>query len=505
MKRCLPIACIAAATVFSMADTTRADTVQTSPDDQAASDGKMSYSIWYIQTNDQRYGPFTTEQLTTEQLNKFVLDGSLTPESFIWRQGDPQWRSVKECPEFLSTVPSDQPVPETTRQPEEAVSTSTPQKTPNDEEEVAFDLDDLDEEESGAPSSHPESGGHPGGAGGHPGGAGGHPGGEHGGKEKPFKLKLFFDLLLEYEFETKAFQFTRDHAHIMLEMEATDWLNFRADIAFEPEFFEMIFLLGSKAELRLGKILVPFGQNDFHHLIGGRVDRHSLFLPDVWGDYGLAFKHFLYDGEFLRLDYSLWVVNGFQDSIGLTGDPEPSRSAGSLTDNNQMKGIGIRPTIGLGQYVTLGTSWYVDSWDPDNESLMLFYGMDAELGYGLIPVKVLKDFRLRGEIAWGEIQIPKRNQAKGLINHGMRKAGYYGELSYQPLRWLTLRYREGRLNADSRVADANDVLLHAPSVIFRKGPVSFSLVLELLQILSKKPYPEPTDYSTLYLRVLFRY
>ena len=323
-----------------------------------------------------------------------------------------------------------------------------------------------------------------------------HAGHDHGGHGaaglKPPKFKLFFDLLVEYEWQTQLFQFTRDHAHVMMEVIATPWLSFRADIAFEPEFYEGVFQLGTAAELRIGKILVPFGQNEFHHLIGGRVDKDALFLPTVWGEYGAALKHFVYNGDVVTFDYNLWVVNGFQDATDSFGNAVPTRKDGSLTDNNQMKGVGLRPVLGIGRSVTLGTSWYLDSWDPDNDNWMLIYGVDLELGYDLIPVKVLRDIRIRAEAAWAEIQLPEgQNAYHGifasggnygvLANYGIRRSGYNLEISYRPIRILTFRFREGWLNDDNRFKNQNDILVHEPGIVINVGPVQFSLVAQIIQ------------------------
>lgn len=387
-------------------------------------------------------------------------------------------------------------------QAQTAAQTAAVGAAPAESEEQEISLDDLDEETSSSAAPSPiaapaETGGH-----GHAAGA------------FPPKFKLFFDLLTEYEWETKTFQFTRDHAHVMIDLTVTDWLAFRADIAFEPEFFEVIFNIKGKMEFRLGKILVPFGQNEFHHLIGGRVDEDALFLPTIWGDYGLAFKHSAYDGDFVSFDYSLYAINGFQDTVDEYGDPMPSTRDGSLTDNNQMKGVGLRAALHLGTAVTLGTSWYVDAWDENNDQFMLYYGADLELGYDLMPVPVLKNIRLRAEAAWGEIMLPNQDnyhgifggEANGILkNFGMRKSGYNLELSYRIVKWLFLRYREGYLNDDNRVTNAHDLLIHEPGVVAVFGPVQLSLMVQLHQFIAENPDPPPTEFSRLYFRLLFRY
>lgn len=397
------------------------------------------------------------------------------------------------------------------------VSPSTDVSAEAEEEEI--DLDSLEEEDDAAapPPAAPS-----------------HGQGHGGSAMKPPKFKLFFDLLLEYEFEDKVFQFTRDHAHVMLELSAMDWLSFRADIAFEPEFFEAIFHIGSTAEFRIGKILVPFGQNEFHHLIGGRVDDEGLFLPPVWGDYGLSFKHFLYDGDVVAFNYSLWAINGFKDATDNWKDPVPARTDGATVDNNQMKGVGIRPELGIGRAVTIGTSWYVDAWDEKNDNLMLIYGADIEFGYDLIPVPVLKNIRLRLEAAWSETKLQKgRNAYNGVLSgdmkgilpsYGLKRSGYNIELSYRIIRWLVLRFREGRLNDDNRWKDENDYLIHEPGIVATFGPVQLSLMAQLhtplatvedIRKANEKKYPpelmpDPAEVkvhneSRLLLRMLFRY
>ena len=65
--------------------------------------------------------------------------------------------------------------------------------------------------------------------------------------------------------------------------------------------------------------------------------------------------------------------------------------------------------------------------------------------------------------------------------YGIRRSGYNLELSYRPIRILTIRYREGWLNDDSRVINHNDLLVHEPGVVVTLGPVQFSFVVQILQ------------------------
>jgi hypothetical protein len=372
-------------------------------------------------------------------------------------------------------------------------STSSGQENPaggTGEEEV--DLTQLEKEQPAAKPS------------GHPGKA------ESEEKLSPFKFKLFFDLLLQYQFvDPKKFEFTRDHAYVVLEVPIADWLTFRTDISPEPQFFEIIFSAGNTLELRLGKVLIPFGQNEFHHLIGGRVDKQSLFLPTIWADYGFALKHLLYEGETIGFDYSIWVVNGFQQTTDLDGNAKPSSRAGSLTDNNMMKGMGVRPVLHVGPAFSFGVSWYVDGWDDDDEQFMYFYGADVDFGFGLIPVPVLRNLRVRGEIARGEVQLPQQNWKKGIFGyHGFDRFGYNIEVSYRIVAWLDLRYRFGYLDPDNRgEKNVDDLIIHEPGLIARFGPLQWSVLLQLHKILGRTPYPpgQPVDNSCIFTRLLLRY
>lgn len=382
-------------------------------------------------------------------------------------------------------------------------------------EEEEIDLDQLEEEEPAPPPT-------------------GHPGGSvDSGRLIPFKFKLFFDLLLEYEWEREILQFTRDHNYVVLELSATEWLSFRTDVSLMPQFYEIVFHIGQNMELRLGRVLIPFGQNEFHHLIGGRVDEQNLFLPAIWADNGVAFKHIVYDGELISFDYSAWVVNGFNETIDpVSGTPFPSRVVGEGLppgDNNVMKGLGVRPTVRFGPAITIGTSWYLDIWNDYNapletpapsevpseavqptsidKQMMLFYGADVDFGYGFIPVDGLRDIRIRGEIAWGEVMLPQSNWYRGLFfYYASLRRGFNLELSYRIFNFLILRYRFGYLDADHRNKDVNDLFIHEPGLIASFGPLKFSLLVQLHDIIATPPYPtEPEDYSRLYFRVLFRY
>ena len=353
----------------------------------------------------------------------------------------------------------------------------------NDSEEEEMSLDDLDNTENTQTVSH---------------------GSAHSSSSAmPFKFKLFFDLIMEYDLEESHFQFKKDHAHVVIELPVNDNLHFRSDIAFEPEFYEVSYTFGQSLELTAGKVLIPFGQNEFHHLIGGRVDEHNLFLPDVWADYGIRIKHKVLDQGWGGFDYSLWVVNGF------SGTEEPLMGMTSSSDNNNMKGFGIRPALRLGTTITIGANFYLDAWDKKARQQMLFYGADLDLGYGFLSFSVLRNLKIRAEFAYGLIQISDEiNKLSGLIKHGYKKSGFNIEVTYKILNWLLFRYREGLLNPDNRYENSDDLSIHEPVLIAILGPVHIHAGAQIHSVLSKENSSvrkSESDNSTIFTRLFFRY
>jgi hypothetical protein len=146
----------------------------------------------------------------------------------------------------------------------------------------------------------------------------------------------------------------------------------------------------------------------------------------------------------------------------------------------------------------------LDAWDKEDKQFMLFYGADVEFGYGFIPVPVLRNLRIRGEVARGEVDIPQQNWKRGIRGYyGSKREGFNLEFSYRIVPWLSLRYRLGYIDPDDRYKDVNDLIIHEPGIIARFGPLQWSLLLQLHDILYHDG--EPVDNSCIFTRLMLRY
>jgi len=276
-------------------------------------------------------------------------------------------------------------------------------------------------------------------------------------------LKVILDLLVDHALGQGSFAFSPNHTYVLLQGELGDGITFLAHVSDDPILFEVAWHLGQTWTLRAGKLLVPFGTNEFHHLVGGRVDEASHFLPETWGDYGVAIRHLAWDGALGSVEWEAYAVNGF------SGTQAPAIGAGTAADNNLGKGLGARVRGTLGRSVVLTTSAYRDVWDANDEQQVLFYSVGAELRPGLLAVPVLDRLRLRGEWGRGEIQRPGHRFQSGVLDYSTARSGYYAEALLPLWRSLAFRLRTGRINPDNTVTDADDVEVYEPALLWGLG------------------------------------
>lgn len=283
------------------------------------------------------------------------------------------------------------------------------------------------------------------------------------GQSSATGFKLFVDVTALAKLGQFTLNIKPNHSYVILMAQVVDELSFQMHISDDPAFYELRWDPLPGLSITGGKLLVPFGTNEFHHLIGGRVDEESRFLPETWGDFGLAVSHAPLDTEWLALDYTLYAVNGFQ------GTEEPTVAAGTGIDNNYMKGLGGRLRLtALSDYV-LTTSVYFDVWDAKLRYKALFYALGLEMKKGFVPVPVLDRLRLRGEWARGEIELPGRNLQMGLIGpYAVARTGFYAEANAQIWEGLSARVRTGRINGDNTTTeqDEDDVWLAEPALVW---------------------------------------
>ena len=325
----------------------------------------------------------------------------------------------------------------------------------------------------------------------------GKPAGDKGSTGGP-GFKFIVDLLAQYKVGQKSFSFFPDHSLVIMMVEISQRISLQLNIAPDPAFFELSFAVTPRINLKLGKMLLPFGTNNFHHIIGGRVDQSSKFLPETWADYGVGMSHLAYDGKSVSIEYELFAVNGF------SGTTSPLVGVGTITDNNFAKGVGARVTTTLPHGVRLIGSGYHNLWDAENKHAVLFYSLGAVVPPGAIGLPVLDRVGLRGEWARGEIQLVDFNYQQGLLKHAVARAGWYAELSVRLLDELSLRVRAGRINPDNTVTDADDVELLEPALVIGSPKLSFVVAWQLTKQTGQR-YSATAPSDVVYAKVFLQY
>ena len=313
-------------------------------------------------------------------------------------------------------------------------------------------------------------------------------------------LKLFVDFLAEANLPKKNLVFRPNHTYVFVVAQVSEEISFIIHIDTNPVFWELQYELLPGLSFKVGKIWVPFGTNEFHHIIGGRVDQQSFFLPETWSDYGVAVNWVPLDTDWVNVDTTFYAVNGSQGNVGANaaGQEVPTVGAGAAaSDNNYSKGLGGRAKFTLFNDYVVTPSVYFDVWDPDNKYRLLFYSLGFEARRGFLPVPGLDRLRLRGEYGRGEIELPFRNlQTDGLIGatggFAIARVGFYGEATYTLVDTLSVRLRAGRINGDNTVTNNADLWMIEPGLLWTiaHGKVQLTAAYQFL-------LPEDFSYNPL--------
>lgn len=372
-------------------------------------------------------------------------------------------------------------------------ATSTPPPPPGGgtKEEV---VTDFDEEEKKLDQKIEKEVG-PVAKGGPPPGVGGKPTDAFAGA---IGVKLIADLVVQYQVGSKNISFFPNHTLVILMLNVTDRFSAQLHIAPDPAFYELAFAVTPNFTIKAGKILVPFGTNNFHHIIGGRVDQQSHFLPETWGDYGIAVNHLLLDFKYFSLEYDAYILNGFG------GTTEPIIATGALVDNNFGKGLGGRITLGFPFGIRLIGSVYHSLWNLENTRGTLYYAVGGAMPMGAIRLPVLDRLGLRGEWGRGELQHLDDNVQQGITPYAVAKAGWYAEASFRIIDLLYLRLRMGRINPDNTVTNADDVEVYEPAVVFGTPKLSLLAAWQVTKI-TGRPYSLTIPGDTIYAKLFVQY
>lgn len=179
----------------------------------------------------------------------------------------------------------------------------------------------------------------------------------------------------------------------------------KSDGDIKMEFATMDYRFNDAFNLRGGIILMPMGRFNLIHdsplndlPLRPMVSR--LILPSTFAESGLGFYGTFYPTQLSKIDYELYVVNGFQGDNGDFSVEEGSglRSArGSFQkDNNENKAIASRVSFSPVLGVEVAWSVHHGKWDKHDKHDLTLWAIDGALQRG--------PFELMGEAAWANAE-----------------------------------------------------------------------------------------------------
>ena len=173
----------------------------------------------------------------------------------------------------------------------------------------------------------------------------------------------------------------------------------QSDGDIKMEFATMDYRFNDAFNLRGGIILVPMGRFNLIHdsplndlPLRPMVSRS--ILPSTFAESGIGFFGTFYPSALSKIDYELYVVNGFTGDNGQFRDGNGTRgSRGSLKkDNNENKAIVSRVSFSPMLGVEVAGSVHHGKWDKDDNYDLTLFAVDGALQRG--------PFELMGEAAW---------------------------------------------------------------------------------------------------------
>lgn len=234
--------------------------------------------------------------------------------------------------------------------------------------------------------------------------------------------------------------------------------NNQGDGEIKVEFAVIDYQLMDPLNFRAGIILTPLGHFNLIHdsPINDLTDRplvDRFVIPTTLSEAGAGFYGTFYPTELSKIDYEIYLVNGFQgfedfDPVGTLAAPGPTADVGitqtnglrgargsqrsDINDNKAVTGrVAISPWLGT----EVGLSGHFGDYDEKGENLLAIYAVDTTLQYG--------PFELIGEYAVAHIE---RDGSVATFNASRRREqdkipgrldGAYVQLNYHfMLEWL---------------------------------------------------------------------
>ncbi|WP_342349834.1 hypothetical protein [uncultured Nitrospira sp.] len=247
--------------------------------------------------------------------------------------------------------------------------------------------------------------------------------------------------------------FDQHHLVPFIYADVSDRVKIAAEIEFEHgneltvEFATIDYLIQEPVNLRAGIILVPMGKFNLLHdaplrdlterpIVDQRILPSTLHQPGV-GAYGT-----FYPSALSKLDYEIYVLNGFTNAFGGEDNPNntsninqnnglrSARSSSTEFDNNNGKSvtgrIAFSPVLG----VEVGGSGFYGNYGTRKGDNLAIVALDWTFQRG--------PFELIGESAWSHIGNNDKNQDGTKNGNPEKMQGYYIQGNYHFLpEWLS--------------------------------------------------------------------
>jgi hypothetical protein len=213
------------------------------------------------------------------------------------------------------------------------------------------------------------------------------------------------------------------------------------------EFATIDYLIQEPVNLRAGILLLPLGKFNLLHdsplrdlterpLVDQRIIPSTLHQPGV-GMYGTV-----YPTHLSKLDYELYLTNGFTNAFGGNGNPDANsninakngirsaRNTSTEFDNNNGKAVVGRVAFSPLLGVEVGGSGFFGTYDAQSKRPLAIWALDWTFQRG--------PFEFIGESAWAYVRQNNLSQNGTPNGNPRRMQGYYLQMNYHFLpEWLS--------------------------------------------------------------------
>ncbi|HEY8208002.1 MAG TPA: hypothetical protein VIG99_11015 [Myxococcaceae bacterium] len=208
-----------------------------------------------------------------------------------------------------------------------------------------------------------------------------------------------------------------------------------------------------RLNLRIGRFNVPVGEFNLRHdpanyttpskplpyAMGDMVHYREFNLgvvPTPYSDNGIEVFGSFWLQHLIQLDYTVYVVRG------LVGNNDfDFKAARDVRDNNHTPAIGGR-VVATWNHLSLGGSLGGGYYDPADRLRYLFYGLEGYYSRGPFVVRV----ELINRLTDFDVNAPGYPFVINPAEPYFLKLGYYAQVDWKALPWLTAIYRLDGVN-----------------------------------------------------------